>query len=229
MHVVILGSGIFGLNLASLLISDGHDITIIENDENKCNKIAHKLDAIVLCGNGTDTEILNESNLSEADVFVAATENDDFNLLACILVKGYKVPTIISQVTDANHKDAFKDVGIDIIINPGLTAANYIEKRITRPNIADLTILGKGDAELLDFTLGKGKYIGKRIGDLIPNDKFNIVAVYENGNIIMPKPDVVLKSGIKISLLVKTKFAEDVLKHFNEDTAIEILPGIKLE
>ncbi|MGZ7068715.1 MAG: potassium channel family protein [Methanobacterium sp.] len=229
MHIVIMGSGIFGLNLASLLISDGHDVTVIENDERKCDKIALKLDAAVLYGNGTDIEILDESNVGESDVFVAATENDDFNLLACILVKGYKVPRIISQVSDINHKEAFKEVGIDIIINPELTAANYIEKRIIRPNIADLTVLGKGDAEILDFTIQKGKYVGKRIADINPDDNFNIVAVYENGDIIMPKPDIVLKSGVKISIIVKTKFAEDVLKHFTEDTEIEILPGIKLE
>ena len=162
MHVVIMGSGIFGLNLASLLISDGYDITLIENDEIKCNKLVNKLDANVIHGNGTDKEILEESNIGEADVFVAATENDEFNLLACILVKGFKVPKIISQVSDPNHKEAFNEVGIDIIINPELNAANYVEKLIVRPKIASMTILGRGGAEIIDLTLEKGEYIGKK-------------------------------------------------------------------
>ena len=224
-----MGSGILGFNLASLLISGGHDVTIIENNEYKCDKFSSKLDAIVLCGDGTDTEILEESNVGEADVFVAATEHDEINLLACILARGYKVPKIISQVSDPNHKKAFKEAGIEILINPELTAANYIEKLIVRQKIADATVLGKGDAELLDLTLEEGTYVGRRVGDLIPNDKFNIVAIYEKGDIVLPKSDMILKPGTKISILVKTRFVEDVLKRFTQNTEVEILPGIKIE
>ena len=229
MYIVIMGSGIFGLNLATLLISDGYDVTLIENDEIKCHKIACKLDANVIHGNGTDKEILEESNIEEADVFVAATENDEFNLLACILVKGYKVPKIISQVSYPNHQEAFNEVGIDIIINPELSAANYVEKLIARPKITDITILGKGDAEIIDLTLNKGEYVGKKISDISPNDKYNIIAVYENDELIMAKPDMILKPGIKISMLVKTKNAVDVLKSFTSDNSeTEIFPGIKV-
>ncbi|MCE7699977.1 MAG: NAD-binding protein [Methanobacterium paludis] len=232
MHIVVMGSGIFGLNLALSLISDGHDITLLENDENKCNKVANKLDAEVLCGNGTDAEILEESNIEDADVFVAATENDEVNLLACIMVKGYNVPRIISQVSDPNHKGAFNEIGIDIIINPELYAANYIEKLITRPKIADITVLGKGDTELIDLNLEKGEYIGQRIGDVSPKDNFSIVAIYEKDEIIFPKPDVILKPGMKISILVKSKNSMEVLERFTEENTetekIEIFPGIKV-
>ena len=230
MHVVIMGSGIFGLNLASLLVSDGYDITLIENDETRCNKIANKLDANVLYGNGTDKEILEESNIEEADVFVAATENDEVNLLACILVKGYNVPKIISQVSDPNHKDAFNEVGINIIINPELNAANYVEKLIVRPKIADITVLGKGEAEIIDLTLEKGEFIGKRISEISPNKYFNIIAAYKNDEIIFPKPDMILQLGTKISILVKTNNATDVLKRFTEENIeTEIFPGLKVE
>ncbi len=230
MHVVIMGSGIFGLNLASLLVSDGYDVTLIENDETRCNKIANKLDVNVLYGNGTDTEILEESNIEEADVFVAATENDEFNLLACILVKGYNVPKIISQVSDPNHKEAFNEVGINIIINPELNAANYVEKLIVRPKIAGITVLGEGDAEIIDLTLEKGEFLGKRIMDISPNEYFSIIAAYENGELIFPKPDMILQYGTKISILVKTNNATDVLKRFTEENIeTEIFPGLKVE
>lgn len=229
MNIVIMGCSTFGFNLASMLISNGNDIILIEKNEDKSNNVANKLDAIILCGDGTDSEILEESNLEEADVFVAATERDENNILACILAKGYNVSKIISQVSDPNHKKAFKEAGIDILINPELIAASYIEKILERQKISDVTVLGEGDAELLDLTLDKGTYVGKRIRDLIPNDKFNIVAIYENGKTIFPKPDMILKPGIKISILVKSKFAKEILKRFTEDTKIEIFPGIKLE
>lgn len=233
MHIVIMGSGIFGTNLALSLISEGHDIVLIENDEEKCNKLANKLDAEVIHGDGTDNEILEESNIEEADVFVAATETDEVNLLACILAKGYKAPRIISQVSDPNHKDAFNEVGIDIIINPELYAANYIGKLITRPKIVDITVLGTGETELIDINLEKGEFIGKAVGDVSPGDDFTIVALYEDGEITFPKPDSVLKAGTKISILVKSKSSMEVLKRFTEENTetekIEIFPGIKLD
>lgn len=220
MNVVIMGGGRVGLNLSSFLVSDGHDITLIENNEIKCHEIASELDATVICGSGADINILEECDVEDADVFVAATGNDESNLLACILVKDLKVPRIISRVTDPNHKEAFCNVGIDTVINPELTAANYVEKLIIQPKVADLAVLGKGDAELLDFTLEKGDFIGKRIGDVSPTDEYIIVAVYSNGNVIIPAPNMVLTEGLKISVLVKTKFINDMLKKVTKNITV---------
>ena len=215
MYVVILGGGRVGLNLASFLISDGHDVTLIENDNTLCTNAASELDALVICGNGTDTKTLEEANLKDADVFVAATGNDETNLLACVMVREFKVPKIIARVSDPNHEPAFKKIGVDSVISPELTAASYLEKLIIRPKIADLVVLGRGDAELLDITLENNGVINKRVSDISPNENFIIVAVYENGNITIPKPDMVLKKNMKISVLVKSKYAKDVMKRFH--------------
>jgi trk system potassium uptake protein TrkA len=216
MYVVIMGGGKVGFNLASFLISDGHDVTLIESNESLCNNIASELDALVIFGNGTDIKTLEEANIKDADVFVAATGHDESNLMACVLVKEYNVPKIIARVNDHNHEAAYKKIGVDAVISPELTAASYLEKLIIRPTIADLVVLGKGDAELLDFTVDYKKTIGKKVSDLSPTDDFIIVAIYEKGKIIIPKPDMILKEGMKVTVLVKTKFAQKVLKRFTK-------------
>lgn len=191
-------------------------MTLIENDENLCTNAAAELDALVICGNGTDTKTLEEANVSSADVFVAATGNDEANLLACILVREFNIPKIIARVSEPSHGEAFRKVGIDSVISPEITAASYVEKLIIRPKIADLVVMGKGDAELLDFNLENEKVVGKKIGDISPTDDFIIVAVYENGDITIPKPEIVLKKGMKVSILVKTKAARAVMKRFTK-------------
>jgi trk/ktr system potassium uptake protein len=216
MYILVMGGGRVGLNLASFLISDGHDVTLIENDEVLCSNAAAGLDAMVICGNGTDTKILEEANVKNADVFVATTGNDETNLLACILVREFKIPKIIARVSEPNHTDAFKKVGIDSVISPEITAASYIEKLIIRPQIADLVVLGKGDAELLDINLDNKDAIGKKIGDVSPTEDFIIVALYENGGVIIPEPDMVLKKDMKISILVKTKFSKEIMQKFTK-------------
>lgn len=216
MYVVILGAGRVGLNLASFLISDNQDVTLIENDEEVCNKAAAEMDALVICGNGTDTKILNEANIEDADVFVATTGNDEVNLLSCILVKKYNLSKIIARVSDYNHIEAFKKAGIDSAISPEITAASYLEKIILRPKIADLIVLGKGDAELLDITVTNRDIIGKKIGDLSPNPNYIIVAVYENDNITIPMQDTIIKSGVKISILTKSDYVKKVIDLFSK-------------
>jgi trk system potassium uptake protein TrkA len=211
---VIVGGGKMGLSLASLLVADGHDVTLIENDQGLCNVASSELDAMIICGNGTNSKVLEEANVEDADVFVAATGNDEVNLLSCILVKDYKIPKIIARLSDITHSHAFKEVGIDSVVSPELTTASYVEKLIIRPKIADLVVMGKGDAELLDLKVENEKSIGKRIGDVSPDDNFLIVALYENGNLLIPKPDMVLKKGMKISVLVKTEYAQKIVKMF---------------
>ncbi len=216
MYIVIMGAGRVGLNLASNLVSRGHDVTLIENDDSLCGNAAAELDALVICGNGTDTKTLEEANVSEADVFVAATGNDEANLLSCILVKQYDIPKIIARLSNPDHEEAFRKVGIDDVISPELTAAGYLEKLITRPKVADLIVIGKGDAEILDLTVKNNKVIGKRINEINPTDDYIIVALYKNGEITIPKADMVLNEGDKVSILVKTRAVKDVVKTFTK-------------
>lgn len=212
MYIVIMGAGRVGLNLAANLVSRGHDVTLIENDDSLCGAAAAEMDALVICGNGTDTKTLEEANVADADVFVAATGNDEANLLSCILVKQYNINKIIARLSNPDHEEAFKKVGIDDVISPELTAAGYLEKIITRPKVADLIVIGKGDAEILDITVKNKKIIGKRVGDISPTDNYIIVAVYKNGEITIPKADMVLNEGNKISILVKSAFVKDIVK-----------------
>jgi len=216
MYIVIMGAGRVGLNLASNLISRGHDVTLIESDDSLCSNAAAELDALVICGNGTDTKTLEEANVSEADVFVAATGNDEANLLSCILVKQYDIPKIIARLSNPDHEEAFRKVGIDDVISPELTAAGYLEKLITRPKVADLIVIGKGDAEILDLTVKNSKVIGKKISEINPTDDYIIVALYKNGEITIPKADMVLNEGDKVSVLVKKRAVKDVVKTFTK-------------
>ena len=91
MYIVIMGGGRVGLALANLLIENGQDITLIESDETLCADVAAELDALVICGNGTNSKLLEETNIEDADYFIATTGNDEANLLSCILVRKYKL------------------------------------------------------------------------------------------------------------------------------------------
>jgi trk system potassium uptake protein TrkA len=216
MYVIIMGAGRVGLNLASALIKAGFDVTLLEKDPKLCSNAASELDALVICGNGTDIKILEEANVADADAFVAGTGNDEANLLACILVKDYKPKKIIARISDPSHADAFKKVGIDATVSPELSAAAYLEKLIIRPKIADMVILGKGNAELIDIPVENKKVIGKKINELSPTKNYVICAIYKSPDyeILMPESDLILEKDDRISILIKTQFIKDVVKKF---------------
>ncbi|MEN6329883.1 MAG: TrkA family potassium uptake protein [Methanobacteriaceae archaeon] len=214
MYIVIMGGGRVGLTLASSLVTRGRDVTLIENDSNLCTNAAAELDALVICGSGTNVKTLEEANIAEADVFVAATGNDEANLLSCILVKEYKVPKIIARLSNPDHAEAFKKVGIHDVISPELTASGYLEKLITRPKIADLIVIGKGSGEILELSIKNKKVIGKSVSQISPTDDYIIVAIHHNGNLTIPKRDMVLKENDRISVLVKTPAVKKTSKLF---------------
>ena len=198
-----MGGGRVGLALANLLIDSGADIALIESDETFCNEFAAELDALVICGNGTSSKLLEETNIEDADFFIATTGNDEANLLSCILVRKYDVPNIIARVSNPDHEEAFKAVGIDNVISPEITAAGFLEKLVTRPNVADLISLGEGDAEIFDMTITNDKVVGKRIKDISPTKDFIIIAMYQNGKLVIPQSDNIIARGEKVSVLVK--------------------------
>jgi len=203
MYIIIMGGGRVGLSLADRLIQNGYDVTIIENDEELCDYASTELDAMIICGSGTDTKTLEEANIEEADVFVASTGNDESNLLSCILVKEYTDGQIIARVSNPDHEEAFKKVGIDKVISPERTAAGFLEKVITRPNVADLMAFGQGSAEILDMTIKNPKVYGRRIAEFSPTEDYIIISKnYEEG-LEIPQPDDILSNGDKISILVK--------------------------
>ena len=174
--------------------------------------MASELDALVIHGNGTSSKLLEEANIEDADYFIATTGNDEANLLSCILVRKYDVDTIIARVSNPDHEEAFKEVGIDRVISPEISAARDLAQFVTNPTVSKLTTIGEGDAEIIEMTITNDKVIGKRFKDISPSKDYIIISTYQNGKLIIPQPDDVVTRGAKVSILVKRGTLKKVSK-----------------
>ena len=212
-YVIIMGGGRVGLALANLLIDEGYDIALIESDDALSNEVAAELDALVVNGNGTSSKLLEEINIEDAKYFIATTGSDEANLLSCILVRKYDVPHIIARVSNPDHEEAFKEVGIERVISPERAVAAQLMKVVTRPKAEELMTLGKGDAEIMDMTLTNDKVVGKRFKEVSPTKDFIIIATYQNGKLVIPQPDNIISRGEKVTLLVKSGKFDKVSKN----------------
>ena len=216
MYAIIMGGGRVGLSLANLLIDSGADIALIESDEALSNEIAADLDALVINGNGSSSKLLEETNIEDADFFIATTGNDEANLLSCILVRKYDVETIIARVSNPDHEEAFKEVGIDRVISPEISAARDLAQFVMNPRVSKLTTLGEGDAEIIELTITNDKVVGKRFKEVSPTKDFIIIATYQNGKLVIPQPDNIIARGEKVSILVKRGTLKKVSKRLEK-------------
>ena len=212
MYAIIMGGGRVGLALANLLIDSGADITLIESDEALCNEVAAELDALVIHGNGTSSKLLEETNIEDAEYFIATTGNDEANLLSCILVRKYDVPNIIARVSNPEHEEAFKEVGIDKVISPEISAARELAQYVNNPNVSTLTTLGEGNAEIIEMTITNDKVVGKRFKEISPTKDYIIIATYQSGKFVIPQPDNTIARGEKVSVVVKRGTMKKVSK-----------------
>ena len=168
-----------------------------------------------LKGDATNIKILEEADISEADVFVAATGHDEVNLLTSVLAQKYEnIKKIIARVNELEHVEAFNRVGIKITVSPESTVATYLERIITRPKIADLIVLGHGTTELLDIKIENKKLFGKRVLDYSPTENYMVCAVYEDNELIIPQEDTLFYKDQRISVLTKSDYVDEVTNFF---------------
>ncbi len=216
MYVIIVGAGRVGINLSDSLVKEGLDVTIIESDPVISKEAAEHDGVMVINGDATSVQILEDAEIADADVFVAATGDDKVNLLSSVLSLSYdNITKRIARVNDLEHENAFKNVGIDITVSPEASVATYLERLITRPKIADLIVLGRGSTELLELELENKKYFGKRVLDYSPTENYIVCAVYdEDGELSIPQEDTVFQPNQKISVITKSDYVKQVTKKF---------------
>ncbi|HMK54154.1 MAG TPA: TrkA family potassium uptake protein [Methanobacteriaceae archaeon] len=211
-----MGGGRLGSKLALDLISDGHHVNLIEIDDVACNDVALKVNATVICGDGTSRTVLENAQINDADIFVAATGDDNANLMASLLAREYQLEKIVARVNDRQHEKVFVDNDMVDTICPETIEAGYLEKLVLKPDIADLYVIDHGEAEILEIEVTSDDLVGKSIEDLSPTDDYIICGCYQNGadKLTICQPEMVLKYGDRISILVKRDAMKDVLRKF---------------
>jgi trk system potassium uptake protein TrkA len=116
MNVIIMGCGRVGAQLASLLDSEGHTVTVLDINEYSFRRLPASFKGTPLIGDGTDEESLKKANITEADAFVAVTEGDNRNIMGAQIAKHiFNVPRVICRIYDPLRKEVYETVGLDAI------------------------------------------------------------------------------------------------------------------
>ncbi len=185
-NVAIIGGGNVGLKLAKSLEALKLNLKIIERDEERCEYLSEQLsNALVIQGDGTDIELLNEEDISSSDVVVSVTNNDEKNLLCSLLLKQLGVNRVISRVSKDANVHLFEKVGIDIAISSKTASLNEIKNNLCDKNVGILATVEQGKGEVLRISLGEN-FESIKIMDLRLPAKGIVGIVQRRNRIIIP-------------------------------------------
>jgi len=144
MYIVIVGAGGIGKKLTEVALKDGnHNVIVIDKDEEKCEEIARKYDAIAINADATQEETLEESEVKKADALVTTTRDDATNLMVISLAKNIGVKHLISVVNREESKPMYMEKGVKMIKNPNIVIAELLFKSIKHPNVEEYMDVGK--------------------------------------------------------------------------------------
>ena len=220
MKILIIGCGKMGRHLATTLVKEKHDITIIDNNEIVIDKISTTLDINTICENALLINTLIEADVKNSDIVISTMKNDQDNILCSLIAKALGVKNTIARVRDPEYLKGIgyirDNLGISMVINPELLTAREISSALKFSDNIKSTLLSKGKIELIEFVLKENSpIINVELKNLKNVIKSNIliVAVKRNDEVIVPNGEFVFESNDKLLI---TSTPKDINLFFKE-------------
>ena len=192
MNAIVVGCGRVGSQLAMMLSVEGHNVTVIDRDEDAFRRLGSTFNGVTIKGLGFDEEVLDEAGIRKADVFAAVTDLDNTNLMAAeVARKIFGVPHVVARLYNPQRERTYQQLDMDYVCGTTLVAEKLLEK-IEAGHGHHVQIIG--DVEVIEFRAGTG-VAGKRVCDIEIEHQFR-VAVLSRGNVtFIPQPETMLQPG----------------------------------
>jgi trk system potassium uptake protein TrkA len=205
MRVVVTGGGAIGRHLSADLAERGHDVTLIEQDRSIVDRLRQEIPEVeVMLGDACEPRVLEEAQLPDADVVVAATGDDEDNLVTSLLAKQeFAVPRVLARVNHPGNEWLFNEQwGVDQAVSPPHMLTAMVEEAVTTGDLVRLLRLEGGRASIVETKLTTvSPATGKALYELrLPPDS-TIVAVLREGHVVIPQPETVLAAGDELVAL----------------------------
>ncbi|MEQ1636495.1 MAG: Trk system potassium transporter TrkA [Methylococcales bacterium] len=225
MKILILGSGSAGSSVASALVSEENDITVIDHKPELLAILKAKLDIETVVGHAAHPRVLEKAGVQTADIVIAVTDRDETNMLACLIIsKLYHHPKTIARVRDIDylkHPELFEAHGIpvDIIISPEQIVMESIRNLIEFPGVLHMSNFAGGLVRLFSVKVVADSFlIGKKIKELtqrLSDEKIRIVAIFRQGKPQIVNGQSVIRTEDEVFFVVPGKDLRRVLKELH--------------
>lgn len=218
MFIIIVGAGGIGEALIEKIYSETkkHTILVIDKDLENCNRIAEKYDIIVINGDASQSEVLDECEIEKADVLVTTTDSDSANLLTISLAKNKNVKQFVSIANREESIPLYMEKGVQIVRDPDSVMAGHLQKAIDHPKVEESLPLSN-EAEIISFTFNPEIDPSEAfIQDIRLPEESLIISVLRDKKVFLPGKKDKLLPGDQITVLTKANMVDNIIELFSE-------------
>jgi trk system potassium uptake protein TrkA len=233
MYVIVGGAGEVGREVARALRSEGHEVCVIDRDASRLERLADA-DVATVKGNCASKQTLEgECRVRDAQLYLACTESDEVNMLACALAKTYGCRTL-ARINDTEYLNVpssteYASLGIDVAICPEMVAAIRIKRMLNQPGLRGADAFLHGKVFVAEGRIADGSFVaGKRLDEVEPPPGFHLFAIYRDDEVLMPRPALRLSPGDRMLMALSSlDVLRDVEAYIGNARALKPAPEVK--
>ena len=223
MRIVILGAGQVGSTVASALVHEDNDITIVDKDESRLKELQDQMDIRSVLGFASHPKVMERAGIEDADLVIASTSSDEVNMVACqIAYTLYNVPTRIARVravayTDREEIFHREHSPVDVLISPELLLTQYIANLIEYPGTLQVMDFADGRAQLVATEAESGGLLVRQklytLAQHMPGQSdARLAAIYRDGELILPEGSTIIEENDIVFFLAARRDIPAVMK-----------------
>jgi len=199
-RIMIIGGGSIGLRLARTLEQQSLQVKLIDRHSDRCNFLAEQLSrTVILCGDGSDRDILREENIQDMDVVITLTNDEETNILISLLAKRMGARKTITRISRFSYFPLMLTIGIEQVVDPRLSAINSILQHIRRGKVVSATSIRGEEAELLEaMALETADIVGRPLKNVSLPKGVLVTLIMRGTEIIIPSGNSVVEPGDRI-------------------------------
>lgn len=213
MYVVIVGAGKLGYYLAKDLLSKKYEITLIDWNYERVQKLEPELGGNIIYGCGSSIDGLEKAGCARADVIVAATGHDEDNLIICQLGKRYfNVKKAIARINNPKNERVFKELGVGTTISSTKSVAEAIESYVAQKELRTLLSFNHNEMAVVEIKIQQDSHsAGKQLSQISFPYECSIGFILRGKDVIFPKENIVIEANDLI-IAITTKTAQEQLE-----------------
>ncbi len=216
MYIIIGGGGDIGYYLTKSLLSQGHEVLLLEKGASRYQALNEELGQAVVRGDACEAKTMEEVGVSRADVVIAVTGDDEDNLVICQMAKKrFKVGRTIARVNNPKHTEIFQKLGIDITVSPTRAILSLIEAELPSSRFVPLMTLKSAGLEIIEMRIpAESAIAGKMLRDVNLPRTGNIALIIRDKQFITPTAETQLLPNDEIFALVNREGEEALRRAF---------------
>ena len=224
MKVLILGAGRVGGSLATALVNNNYDVSIVDFDKSSLAALEDKLDILTVEGHASHPLSIKKAGADESTTVIAVTSNDEVNLIACQIAKNSfnvkKTICRLSEETYSENLDIFGTDIVDIVISPEKEVMNHLKELIEHPGTEQIEKFADGKVNLVSVKAKKkGKLVGrelKGIKDDMPDTNAFVASIYRKGKPFIPSGETIIKEGDEVYFVSSVSNIDLIVNEFRD-------------